>query len=132
MLREVSTQSNHSYMADILTSDDWDILTHMLALLKPFKQQTLRLEGDAREGSKGAVWEILPAMDILLEHLESAKVEYEFSEHMHLKACINNAWIKLDKYYNMTELSSVYVAALVLHPRYKWAYFEKKWSQCPD
>ena len=116
MLWEVSTQPNHSHMTDILTSDNWDILTHMLALLKPFKQQTLCLEGDARKGSKGALWEIFLAMDILLNHLESAKVEYEFSEHMPLKACINNAWIKLDKYYNMTELSSVYVAALVLYP----------------
>jgi hypothetical protein len=42
-----------------------------------------------------------------------------------LTIAIRNAWVKLDKYYNLTDRSVVYVAAVVLNPAYKWGYFEK-------
>jgi hypothetical protein len=42
-----------------------------------------------------------------------------------LAIAIRNAWVKLDKYYNLTGRSVAYVAAVVLNPAYKWKYFEK-------
>jgi hypothetical protein len=42
-----------------------------------------------------------------------------------LAIAIRNAWVKLDKYYNLTDRSVAYVAAVVLNPAYKWKYFEK-------
>jgi hypothetical protein len=42
-----------------------------------------------------------------------------------LAIAIRNAWVKLDKYYNMTDRSVAYVAAIVLNSAYKWKYFEK-------
>ena len=60
-------------------------------------------------------------MDLLLEHLEAAKAEYEhMHEYTHVKTAINNAWLVLDKYYNLTEISLIYIAAVVLNPKYKW------------
>jgi hypothetical protein len=37
----------------------------------------------------------------------------------HLRTVINNAWEKLDFYYQRTDETSVYLAALVLHPGQK-------------
>jgi hypothetical protein len=118
---------------DRLLEDDWEQIKHLLRLLKPFRDLTLRLEGKGKTGSRGAVWEILPAMDLLLEHLESAKAEYEHThEYTHVKTAINNAWLVLDKYYNLTEMSPIYVAAVVLNPKCKWQYFEKRWQERPE
>jgi len=33
----------------------------------------------------------------------------------------------MDKYYRKTEETPVYVATLVLDPKYKWGYIEKNW-----
>ena len=35
----------------------------------------------------------------------------------------------MDKYYALTDRSPAYVIALVLNPRFKWHYIEKKWSE---
>jgi hypothetical protein len=35
-------------------------------------------------------------------------------------------WEKLDKYYRFINDSSAYVAAIALHPQYKWRWIEKK------
>jgi hypothetical protein len=44
---------------------------------------------------------------------------------------INLAWQKLDEYYSKTDQSPVYVAAVVLHPGYKWKWLEKAWRGRP-
>jgi hAT family C-terminal dimerisation region len=36
--------------------------------------------------------------------------------------------VKLDKYYNLTDRSVAYIAAVVLNPTHKWKYFEKHWA----
>ena len=106
---------------DRLLEDDWEQIKYLLKLLKPFRDLTLRLEGKGKTGSRGAVWEILPAIDLLLEHLEAAKAEYKhMHEYTYVKTVVNNAWLVLDKYYNLTEMSPIYVATVVLNPKYKW------------
>jgi hypothetical protein len=42
-----------------------------------------------------------------------------------MKISLHNCWSKLDKYYKILDLSFIYAAAIVLHPVYKWRYFEK-------
>jgi hypothetical protein len=39
---------------------------------------------------------------------------------------------KLDEYYQKTDQSLVYVAAVVLHPRLKWKWLEKAWKDRPQ
>ena len=57
-------------------------------------------------------------MEFLLEQLETGKLEY--SNDSYIGPCINLAWSKLDKYYGLTERSSVYIATMVLIPFQKW------------
>jgi hypothetical protein len=35
----------------------------------------------------------------------------------------------LDKYYQLTSETPVYIAAIVLNPRHKWKYIERNWSK---
>jgi hypothetical protein len=38
---------------------------------------------------------------------------------------------KLQKYYELSDESHAYVTALILHPRRKWQWLEKKWLDQP-
>jgi hypothetical protein len=101
---------------------------HLLKLLKPFRDPTLRLEGKWKTGSRGSVWEILPTIDLLVEHREATKAKYEhIHEYTHVKTAIKNVWLVLDKYYNLAEVSPIYVAAVDLNPNCKWQYFGKRY-----
>ncbi|ODQ76835.1 hypothetical protein LIPSTDRAFT_67840, partial [Lipomyces starkeyi NRRL Y-11557] len=46
-----------------------------------------------------------------------------------MSPCSNSGWAKLDKYYGLTERSSVYIAALVLSPQWKWDYIDNNWPK---
>jgi hAT family C-terminal dimerisation region len=196
---------------DHLSSDDWLILAETASILKPFYTQTVRLQSRAKDAHHGAIWEVLPAMELILEHLEEQRTIYgkvgevndeadnaneadevddtldavetvepidadalppthstrrrrrqptpppppqprvpqqpeapacpprrprapprpnddvNEASRMHLRTAINNAWAKLKTYYERSDDTPVYVAALVLHPGHKWKYVEEKW-----
>jgi hypothetical protein len=50
----------------------------------------------------------------------------------HFSTNINLAWQKLDKYYQKTDASPIYRAAVVLHPRLKWRWFDRYWKHKPQ
>jgi hypothetical protein len=64
-------------------------------------------------------------MDFLLEQFEQGKTLY--AEDAFMSPCYNSGWVKLDKYYSLTDRSPVYIAALVLCPQNKWQYMEDNW-----
>jgi hypothetical protein len=94
---ERDSRNMQAVCLDQLTGDDWDELRSILEILEPFKAWSLRLQGNCKNGS---LYEIFPAMDELLSHLEAAKDLYANpSQHGdHLRGSINSAWAKLDKY----------------------------------
>src|SRR4051794_4917405 len=85
--------------ADSISRDDWVILQTVYNLLKPFWKLTIRLQGQASNCKFRAVWEVLPAMEFLINHLEAASKIYTHRKAKHLYSCINNALIKLREYY---------------------------------
>ncbi|KPA35844.1 transposase [Fusarium langsethiae] len=95
-------------------------------------QTTKRLEGRPEEGKYGAIWEVLLTMEWLLQHLEDSKLQHEHDEEPYLRIGCNLGWMKLDKYYTLTEDSPVYLAALVLHPAFRWPSVESQWTDHPD
>jgi len=98
------------------------------AVLKPFWLITQWLQGRATQGHHGAIWEALPALELLLAHLEEAKAECPVS-NPRLKESINNAWTKLKEYNNLTDNShSVYAAATLLNPSQRGLFFKKYWT----
>jgi len=38
-------------------------------------------------------------------------------------------WETLDKYFSATDGAPVYLAVVVLNPKFKWRYFEVKWDR---
>ena len=58
---------------------------------------------------------VLPAMDFILKRFEEGKAQ--FVDYPVLSKMFNSGWVKLNKYYTMTDETPVYVAALVLNPR---------------
>lgn len=63
--------------------------------------------------------------DDIPDHWSPAKDRY-------LRNSLQLGWEKLDKYYQLTDHSSAYVAAIALHPRFKWRWIRKKWADRVD
>jgi hypothetical protein len=121
-----------SILEDRLSREDWEVLTEYMAILAPFKEVTKELEGQPHHGHRGSIWEVLPSMEYLLEHLETMKERYEYHPDLHFRTNINLGWSKIDEYYNRTKESPAYVASLVLHPQYKWQWIEAEWKDFPS
>ena len=83
-------------------------------------------------GKFGAIWEVLLTMEWLLKHLEESKTQHEHDEEPHLRVGCKLGWMKLDEYYARTDDSPVYLAALVLHPAFRWSTVESQWEERPD
>lgn len=131
--RQIEADSKSTLADDRLTVDEWIQLEQLMGLLAPFKEFTKALEGDGYDGMNGLMWQVLPVMDTLLQQLEHAKAQYASrTDGGFLKTSINNAWIVMDKYYTLTDKSPAYVIALVMNPRFKWHYIEKKWAEHPE
>jgi hypothetical protein len=81
---------------DELTEDDWDTLRTTAEILYPFWNITKRLEDHAKKGERGAMWEALPAIEVLIEHLDKMKQAYTQQTHPELASSINLAWSNLD------------------------------------
>src|SRR5947209_12818391 len=116
-----------------LTNDDWITLTYVHEMLQPFKEATKLLEGRPDKGEFGAIWDVLPVMDALLETLEELKIRYKNHPEKHFCENLNQAWLKLDKYHRLTDESPAYLAAMVLHPLLRWRAIEEDlWAQKPQ
>ena len=113
-----------------LTEEEWAVLQELCDALQPFHEATNILQGSNIRGSYGYLWECLPVLEWLMGKMEALKDQKGINNKIGLSA--NNAWNKLTKYYNLTDLSPYYIAAIVLNPVYKWKYFETHWQLHPD
>jgi hypothetical protein len=93
-----------SILDDRISREDWEVLTEYMAILAPFKE-VKELEGQPYHGNRGSIWEVLPSMEYLLEHLETMKERYEYHPDIHFRTNINLGWSKIDEYYNRTKES---------------------------
>ena len=90
------------------------------------------ITGSAGYHGNGALSDVLPGFDLLLDHLERSKEMLMGVGDTQLATCVNLAWEKLDAYYKLTDSSTVYLVAAVLDPRLKMAYFEHVWGDRPE
>jgi hAT family C-terminal dimerisation region len=49
-----------------------------------------------------------------------------------LLPAVEDAWTKLDHYYQETDKSSIYSSAVILAPRSKLSFLQRKWAEHPD
>jgi len=109
-------------MDDILTEEDWQVLTEVKAFLKKIEAATKALEG-----SNSCVDLTLPNFEYILKVFETAKILN--ADNPLIASMINSGWSKFNKYYELTDDTHAYVAATILNPRRNWKWLEKKWSE---
>lgn len=63
---------------------------------------TIDLQSQATDGTHGAIWEALPAIEYLLHHLEKLKESIP-KPKQRIRECVMNSWSLLQKYYNPTD-----------------------------
>ena len=117
---------------DQLDLEDWKALQEMINVLEPFHSCTLLLEGFR---GNGALYDMLPTMDTLLEHLETAKtmcLNSDPDDTSPFFLSIVAAWGKINKYYSMTASNAVLYAAVALHSGIKFDYFDINWAEHAD
>ena len=113
---------------DFLLPNDWEILRQLQKFLCPFWQCTLDLQSQASNGTHGAIWEALPAIEFLLQHLEQLKQSIPASDYR-IRECVLNAWSKLRHYYDLTDSSHhIYAAATLLNPDLRIKHFKTNWT----
>jgi hypothetical protein len=120
---------------DALSNEDWHALTEYKIILEPLWEATMRLEGEALEGRNGALWEVLPMFEYILDCFYQLDFKYQDDEksisqpfHASLQLGIQKA----DDYYKKTDESPAYLAAVILHPQYKWQYIKHTWKDHQD
>ncbi len=111
------TNEESDLQTDLLTPEEWRILGYICDFLRNFYDAT-----KATEGHRATLEQILPTMDFLASVFEDAIAEFE--DHAFLRESLQTGFTKLLKYWNRTERSPVYIAAIVLNPTTKWTYFQ--------
>jgi hypothetical protein len=137
----VDSLDAETYEHDYLTPQEWDALGLIKNQLEPLFYITKDLEGNAnlqdgaRKASHGALWEILPTFEFILSHFESLENQAkagDFYNHSGIQSSITLAWNTTKKWYGKTDQSIAWFAGVVLHPRFKYAWFDDKWTSAGE
>ena len=104
---------------DRLSPDDWNQLADAVDVLEPFHSATLQMEGDF-----GELHNLLVGLDFLRTIFTNVLQKYPANPHLHIRRAAAESFVVLDKYLEIYKDLTVCVAAVVLHPAYKWEYFE--------
>ncbi|KAI9765792.1 MAG: hypothetical protein M1839_005303 [Geoglossum umbratile] len=65
---------------DYLTAEDWALLVQYKEILLPLWEAIMRLQGVAVKGHNGALWEVLPMYQYILDHLYKFDAKYTTDE----------------------------------------------------
>jgi hypothetical protein len=122
---------------DYLDDDEWKTLGVIRDQLKPLFSITKDLESNpdlkdsAMKASHGALWETLPVLEHILQHFEELERQAKagaFGNNRRIQESITLAWNKTNEYCQRTDASIAWIASVVLHPRWKWSYFDTHWT----
>ena len=121
-----------------LTAADWQVIAEYITLLKPLKLATKRLEGRGKSGRYGAIDEVIPVFEYLLNTYENIASTYESVDYeaqgaseYHLAINVCAGIYKLADYFSKLDESPYYFIATILHPYYK-TYCKNAWRDKDD
>ena len=110
--RAIHDNPQISLIHDQLSSNDWEFLKGVLEFLAPFRDETLLLEGNRKQG---ALHDVYPSLEAIRNHILSFLSRFsDPASHFHQSLTL--AWNKLDKYYSLSNLSPIFCASIVLNP----------------
>ncbi|KJZ68291.1 hypothetical protein HIM_12320 [Hirsutella minnesotensis 3608] len=107
---------------DYLAPQDWQNLREIRNFLQPFWKITL-----LTEGFRSTLDRTLFTMDVLHKHYQQAFNKYTMNQQ--LLGPVLTSWYVFDKYYQLSDESPAYGAALILHPSRGKAYIQKNWPK---
>jgi hypothetical protein len=134
---ETDELDKETYSEDYITTTDWKALAIMKDQLEPLFRLTKDLEGNhdlkdgVRKASHGALWEVLPVFEFLLSYFEKLERDAKsglFDGHPGIQSSITLAWNTTRDWYKKTDASIAWTASMVLHPRFKFSWFEQHWT----
>ena len=72
------------------------------------------------------------SQSLVVDDFAQSQINADFTTlERHFSTNINAAWLKLNTYYTLTDATPIYRAAVFLHPRLKWRWFERYWETKP-
>jgi hypothetical protein len=98
-----------------LEMEEWTIAEDLVAVLLQYKNATLFFSQDS-----ASVAAVIPAMDRISNHLNYKTGK---AYHPSIAVAMKLARKKMDRYYSLTDSSTTYRIAMVLHPGMKLEYF---------
>lgn len=101
---------------------EWQLLDDTYQFLLPIKEATKACEGD-----HVTLDDVLISMDIVVAHFKRMRAKH--ANNPDLLGSITTAWYAFDKYYDLTDTTPLYAAALLLHPAYRKAYLDEHWRR---
>ncbi|KJZ67979.1 hypothetical protein HIM_12633 [Hirsutella minnesotensis 3608] len=107
---------------DYLAPNEWSILRETRTFLQPFWKIT-----QLTEGRYATLDRTLFTMDVLHRHYTQAFQRHH--DNHALRSCIAASWAVFDKYYQLTDESPAYGAAMMLHPSRRMAHVKKNWPK---
>ncbi|KAH7461857.1 hypothetical protein FOMA001_g18911 [Fusarium oxysporum f. sp. matthiolae] len=117
-------QENHAKIEkDALDHNDWNELGDIHAFLQVFHQISVR------QGRENTLDEVLSHMDFLHHHFTRTKNRAFSGPRFYTRFHV--AWLKFEKYYQLTEQAPVYVAGILLHPALRKSYLSEQWKRNP-
>lgn len=116
---------------DILSHEDWQILSDTHLIMEPFQNLAKRMEGHVKAGSHGSQWEVFVAIESTLKELGDFKADYaqladEGQDKQFILASINDSVMALEKCRNHMSDSPAYFAAVITNPSLKLELFKQK------
>jgi hypothetical protein len=111
----------------------WEVLPVLDFLLNKLEEKSSQYRIELAETSKRVV-ESVAQTKPAKKSIRKAKTSTQkpIADISQISTGINNCWIKLRKYYELTDQSPVYAAAVVLNPEHKLDYFKINWEEYPD
>lgn len=108
---------------DQLSTEQWQQLINIRDFLAKISEATMVLQGF---GGRATLSSVLQGIEFVMDAFEKAKLQ--FADDPFLLPMINSGWSKLDKYYQLTDTTPAYVAAIVFDSTLKWQYFDSHWK----
>ena len=79
-LRIYIDDNRADFKDDCIDSEDWDPLQEISDAQQPFHEAAMRTQGNAGNGHYGAVWEVLPIIETLLDVMEQGRLRYKSTD----------------------------------------------------
>ena len=114
------TLEDKNLQTDMLRGEEWKTLEIICEFLGVFQEVCKEAEGN-----NATIEAVLPSMECLMDHFKEACQEH--SQEEVILGQLDAGYTKLKKYFNLQDRAPVYVAGVVLNPKYKWELFD--WPQ---